>query len=174
MDVTIRAALPDDADAIAEIHVAAWQASYRGIMPDAEFRKRPLERRRIQWREWLERDDRVTLVACDTDGQILGFAGGWLVDRSTYGFDSYLATLYLRPDVKRRGLGSTLLRAYAREMKALGAQTLVLRTLRLNPARGFYEKLGARLVPEGVDIDAGVFDDVVYVFDDLDALGRYE
>jgi len=37
-------------------------------------------------------------------------------------------------------------------------------------ARSFYEKLGARLVPEGIAHDAGMFDDVVYAFDDLRAL----
>jgi len=49
---------------------------------------------------------------------------------------------------------------------------MVLRTLRLNPGRAFYERLGARLLPEGVNIDAGVFDDVAYAFDDLRRLLR--
>jgi GNAT superfamily N-acetyltransferase len=170
MDVSIRPATPADADAIASIHVAAWEASYRGIMPDADFAKRPLARRQQQWRDWLRRDDRITLVACGGDGEILGFAGGWLVDEREIGFDSYLAALYLRPDVKGRGLGKRLLIAYAAEMLALDARSMVLRTLRLNPARAFYERLGARLVPDGVDIDAGVFDDVVYAFDDVNEL----
>ena len=39
--------------------------------------------------------------------------------------------------------------------------------MRLGDARKFYERLGARLVPEGIARDAGKFDDVVYAFDDV-------
>jgi hypothetical protein len=31
----VRPATPDDADAIASVHVRSWQAAYRGIVPDA-------------------------------------------------------------------------------------------------------------------------------------------
>jgi GNAT superfamily N-acetyltransferase len=170
MEATIRRAEPDDADACAAIHVAAWEASYRGIVPDEEFARRPLERRQRQWRDWLARDDHVTLVACDSGGRVLGFAGANLVDRHETGFDSYLAMLYLQPEMKGRGLGKALLAEIAAELIALGARSMVLRTLRLNASRSFYERLGARLIPDGVPIDAGVFDDVVYAFDDLRTL----
>lgn len=149
MDVTLRLATPDDAEAIAEIHVAAWDASYRGIMPDEEFAKRPIERRRIQWHDWLENEEHVVLVACSGTGEIAGFAGARLLDPPVSGFDSYLATLYLRPKRKGQGLGKMLLRGIARELLALGATTTVLRTLRRNAAGAFYEKYGARLLPEG-------------------------
>lgn len=167
MEVTIRPATPDDADAIAAVHVAAWEGSYRGIMPDEEFRKRPVERRRVQWREWLENDEHIVLIGCSRRGEVLGFAGARMLDAAETGFDSYLATLYLQPARKRQGLGKALLTAIAAELLERGARTMVLRTLRRNPARSFYEKLGARFIPEGVDIDAGHFDDVVYAFDDL-------
>ena len=169
----IRPATSADADTIAEIHVAAWEGSYRGMLPDVEFTKRPLERRRIQWREWLGEDEHVVLVACAENGEILGFAGARLLDPPAGGFESYLATLYLRPERKGQGLGKILLRSIARELAMLGANNMALRTLRLNAvARAFYEKFGARLVPGGIDIDAGHFDDVAYAFDDLEALLR--
>jgi GNAT superfamily N-acetyltransferase len=120
-----------------------------------------------QWSEWLENADRTTLVACDGADRIVGFAAGWAIDRAEYGFDSYLATLYLRPEVKRQGIGRALLRAIANEFLSQGARDMALRTLRLNPARRFYERLGARLVPGGMALHEGDFDDVVYVFDDL-------
>ncbi|HET9095070.1 MAG TPA: GNAT family N-acetyltransferase [Candidatus Baltobacteraceae bacterium] len=167
MEVTIRRATALDAGAIAAVHAAAWEGSYRGIMPDEEFRKRPLERRRIQWLEWLENTSHVVLVGCNDGGEILGFAGARMLEAAQWGFDSYLATLYLQPALKRQGLGKMLLRAIAAELRAQGAGTMVLRTLRLSPARRFYEKMGARFIPEGVDVDAGHFDDVVYAFDDL-------
>ena len=33
--VSIRNAGPDDAESIAAIHVASWQATYRGSIPDS-------------------------------------------------------------------------------------------------------------------------------------------
>lgn len=172
MHVHIRPAVPADAETCARIHVSAWEASYRGIIPDEEFEKRPLERRQVQWREWLHTGN-PTLVACDEDGDVLGFAGARLLDGSL-GYDSYLAMLYLRPDMTGKGLGKTLLRAIAGKLFTAGARNMLLRTLRLNAnARAFYERMGARFIPEGVDVDAGVFDDVAYAFDDLHALVRY-
>lgn len=170
MQPTIRRATLEDADSLAEIHVAAWEGSYRGILPDEEFEKRPLVRRRAQWRDSLERGTHVVLAACDDRGSVIGFAGARPLDPPVSGFQSYLATLYVRPELKRRGIGSALLRAIAAEMLALGANSMVLRTLRLGAARKFYERLGGRFIPEGIAIDSGVFDDAVYAFDDLRAL----
>ena len=34
MRVTIRPARPEDSEAIGRVHIAAWQAAYRGLMPD--------------------------------------------------------------------------------------------------------------------------------------------
>ena len=173
MNFVIRPAETSDASAIAAVHVASWEASYRGIIPDVEFEKRPLSRRVVQWTEWLGKSDRPTFVACDSAGEVFGFAGGWLIDRAEYGFDSYLATLYLFPHVKGQGIGRALLAAIAEEFSSAGARDMALRTLRLNPARQFYEHLGARLVPEGMTLHAGEFDDVVYVFDDLKRLVEF-
>ena len=167
MQFTIRRATSADANEVAAVHVAAWEGSYRGIMPDEEFEKRPVERRRVQWAQWLATDGLIVLVACDENETMLGFTAARLFDPPESGYDSYLATLYLRPEFKGRGLGISLLKAVANELYARGARNMVLRTLRLNPARLFYEKLGARLVADGVPIDAGVFDDVVYAFDNL-------
>jgi ribosomal protein S18 acetylase RimI-like enzyme len=172
MELQIRHATPADANAIATVHVASWEASYRGILADEEFEKRPLERRRRQWAECLKQRERITLVACDGSGDIKGFASAVLLEEGD--FHSYLQTLYLLPGVKGRGLGRALLAAISKELLAAGARNMVLRTLRLNPARGFYERLGARFIPEGMELEAGTFDDVVYAFDDLGRLAELD
>lgn len=168
--ITIRPATESDAHAIAAVHTASWEGSYRGILPDEEFEKRPLSLRQTQWATYLNVPGRTTLVACDEKGAVVGFASAWLLDRAEYGFDSYLATLYLLPQVKRRGIGRALLAAIAAELLSAGAKTMLLRTLRLNSARQFYERLGARFIPHGIAPHEGQFDDVVYAFDDLNVL----
>lgn len=172
MGLRIRHATRSDAGAIAAVHIASWEASYRGILPDEEFEKRPLQRRRQQWAECLKQPERITLVASDGNGEVKGFASAVLLEEGD--FHSYLQTLYLQPGVKGRGLGRALLAAISQELLSAGARNMVLRTLRLNPARGFYERLGARLIPEGMELEAGTFDDVVYAFDDLGRLAELD
>jgi GNAT superfamily N-acetyltransferase len=172
MSLVIRKANRDDVSGIARVHVASWHGAYRGMVPDEQIDARTVDVRRAQWAQWIDRPAHITLVACDESGAVVGFAGARLLDGPDERFGSYLQTLYLMPDVRKRGIGRALLRVLAEHLHRAGVQTMALRTLRLAPARGFYERLGARLVPEGISIDAGQFDDVVYAFDDITALLR--
>ena len=166
----VRSATIEDADGIAAVHVASWHAFYRGLLPPEAIAGRSLELRRKQWAASLQSPARVTLVACDDANAIAGFSSALLLEQPDGGFASYLQTLYLMPEAARRGTGRRLLEAIAAELLARGIPNMALRVLRLNAARGFYERLGARLVPEGIATDAGNFDDVVYAFDDLRVL----
>jgi GNAT superfamily N-acetyltransferase len=168
----LRRAAVADAPAIARVHVAAWDAAFRGIVPDDWIDARTLERRTSQWSSRLAEPNRLVWIACEdgANGEALGFAGAVVLEPPDGEFQSYLQTLYVHPRVFRRGIGRQLLKAVCAELSALGVRNLALRTLRLGESRGFYERLGARLVPEGVARDAGDFDDVVYAFDDLAAL----
>ena len=38
----LRAASPGDAAAIAQVHVAAWHAAYRGLIPDSYLAETPV------------------------------------------------------------------------------------------------------------------------------------
>ncbi len=116
----------------------------------------------------------MTLVAVDEKDAIVGFAAAIFLDEHPSGFDTYLGALYLLPEMKRRGIGTRLLRTLARKLANAGRGNMILRTLRLAASRHFYERHGARFIPEGIEIDAGHFDDVVYAFDDLTALAAPE
>ncbi|MBV9271383.1 MAG: GNAT family N-acetyltransferase [Candidatus Eremiobacteraeota bacterium] len=151
------------------MHVTSWNETYRGIMPDDLIDARTVDVRKRQWRESLTEPHRITFVAED-EAEIVGFASSFLLNPPVNGFDAYLQTVYLVEAVKGRGLGTALLRSTAAELVQHGCRNLVLRTLRQNPARRFYEHLGARLLPDGVLLDEDIFDDVVYAFDTLDDL----
>lgn len=170
MRIDIRAATSADADAIAQVHVTSWNESYHGLLPDELIESRTLDARRRQWHGLLGRDDRVTMLA-DAEGDTLGFASALVLEPPVDGFCAYLQTLYLLSSAKRQGVGSALLGAVATSLSQRKCRKLALRVVRENlAARAFYERLGARLVPDGITVDAGIFDDVVYAFDDLAAL----
>lgn len=153
----VRDATASDVDAIAHVHVSSWNAAYRGIMPDEEIDARTIEVRRAQWESCLKQRDRVTLVACDDAGTVQGFASALLLDGSDQGFFSYLQTLYLLPEARRGGIGRALLAAIAARLRESGIRNMALRVIRRSPARAFAA-------------DDGLFDDVVYAFDDLAAI----
>lgn len=75
MDAVIRGATPNDAADIASVQVRAWQAAYRGIMPDDYLDGLEPDQRESMWRGLLEADDpdRQILVATVAD-QVIGFA----------------------------------------------------------------------------------------------------
>ena len=170
-DFTFDRATAADIDAIATIHVAGWRDNYRGMMPDAAIDLRTFEVRQAMWKPLIEMLGRITLVARDRAATIRGFTSSLLFDESNAGFESFLQMIFLETAMRGSGLGRALLRATALELRDAGRRSMALRTLRLNPARGFYEHLGGRLVPNNdFTYDAGEFDDVVYGFDDLSQL----
>ncbi len=167
---SIRSAAPADISAIAAIHVEAWRANYRGMMPDEAIDSRTIAFRQAMWTRLLDEPERITLVSCDEHGAVTGFASAFPLREPHNGFDSFLQMIFVAEPLKGRGIGRSLLVAIAGKLREVGVRGMALRTLRANPARAFYSRLGAELVESGIDIDAGEFDDVVYGFRDLSAL----
>src|SRR5215217_4807749 len=73
--VTVRPATVADAPAMGQLVVRAWQAAYRGQMPDDYLNGLRAEERAAYWDGVLRREDRrgVILVA-ERDGKVVGFA----------------------------------------------------------------------------------------------------
>jgi ribosomal protein S18 acetylase RimI-like enzyme len=126
----IRRARPDEAAALAEIHVSARRAA----MPCL-----PALHSEEETGAWfrdvvLARDD---VYIAEVEGRVVGFLalGPELVEH-----------LYVRPDFQRRGIGARLL-ARAKERRPRGFRLYVFQ--RNEEARAFYERHGLRLVALG-------------------------
>lgn len=126
--LAIRLALPVDAPAIAAVHLASRQVTMPYLPPQ--------RRTHDEVTRWIRE---IVLPQCHTvvaarGAEILGYASvrGELLDQ-----------LYLRPDVRRAGIGSLLLAA-ARRHRPAG---LSLHVFQLNTeARAFYAHHGFRVV----------------------------
>jgi ribosomal protein S18 acetylase RimI-like enzyme len=68
----VRHASLKDAKAVAEIHVAAWQAAFKGILPDEQLVAMSVEKRQAFWREAIDIGEPQVLVATDAD-RVVGF-----------------------------------------------------------------------------------------------------
>ncbi|MBV9333832.1 MAG: GNAT family N-acetyltransferase [Candidatus Eremiobacteraeota bacterium] len=153
--------------AIAVVQVEAWEAAYRGLIPDDVIDARTVETRTAQWRARIPDARLIVLVACDENCSVQGFASAQRLAPPDPGFQAFLQTLYVRPQSWGKGIGRKLLAAMCSRLAARGVRNVALRTMRLGDARHFYERLGARVVPNGIMHEAGEFDDVVYAFDDV-------
>jgi ribosomal protein S18 acetylase RimI-like enzyme len=127
-EATVRRAGREDAEAIARIHTASRAAT----MPYLPPQRRSLDE--------VERWAAEMTVACRAwvavrEAEVLGYA---CLDGST------LEHLYLRPDVRRQGVGTLLLG----EVKVAAADTgLTLHVFEQNvEAQTFYERQGFRIV----------------------------
>ena len=70
----VRPATLRDAKAIAEIHVSASLAAYRGLLTDVQINTVSAEQRQAYWREAIEFNEPQVYVAVD-EGEVVGFVG---------------------------------------------------------------------------------------------------
>ena len=120
MSLTIRPAMGTDIDATAAIyshHVIHGLASFETDPPDAAEMGR-------RWADVVARG-LPYLVACDASGMVLGYAyAGPYRTRPAY-HRTVENSVYLRPDVARRGIGLALLTALIEACEARGCRQMV-------------------------------------------------
>ncbi|MCC7427353.1 MAG: GNAT family N-acetyltransferase [Alphaproteobacteria bacterium] len=175
--IAIRRARPQDAEAIASAHVAAWRSAYAGILPDFYLAGMSERRQARQWRHALEwpRQGAAVFVAvasgedlppdapadgflppgsdpsaAEPPGAVVGYASAGRLRRSPLGLARLgeIETLYVLDDYRERGLGRRLMRAAAAHLNAVGCDAALLWVLCANQARFFYRHLGGAAVAE--------------------------
>jgi len=142
---TLRDATPEDALAIAGVHVRSWQAAYRGLI-DAEFldRLRP-EERAGSYRLGDPDPSAPRTVVAEAGGEIWGFATTGPCRDADARDAGELYALYVDPPRFRSGTGRLLLEAATGRMRADGFSEAVLWVLRGNEvAERFYAAAGWR------------------------------
>jgi ribosomal protein S18 acetylase RimI-like enzyme len=124
----IRPCTPEDAEAVARVHVESWEAAYDLQGPSFE--------RRVE----LHRRFPSTFVA-EVNGEIAGFvAVGPSRDPDA---EAELLAIYVHPRHWGTGIGRDLIAAGEERMRKLGNSQAVLWVLEDNPrARRFYEAAG--------------------------------
>lgn len=108
----VRNANLDDCAAIAAVHVRAWQAVYRGHMPDEFLDRLNVSERTEMWRKLSVKPGRVLLVVDDLDGSISGFCD--LIpsrDADAKSTTAEISAIYVSPDKWGQGIGQALLSA---------------------------------------------------------------
>jgi GNAT superfamily N-acetyltransferase len=151
----IRRERPEDAPAVADVHVGSWQAAYAGIMPDEVLA-------RLNVAAWAQRrrdvgtadpDHPFLTVVAEEGERVVGFAtaGPYRNDQDAEDPDpryGEILSMYVAPDRWGAGVGRTLMAAVLSETAGHNWPELRLWVLEENTrGRRFYERAG--LVPDG-------------------------
>ncbi|MBN3818566.1 GNAT family N-acetyltransferase [Paraburkholderia sp. Se-20369] len=141
--IDIRPAALADAQAIAEIHVAAWQATYAGIMPASFLAGLSVEQRTAKWRNALE-TGRPRVALALTAGGLAGWvAYGPSRDADKDAAWGEIEAIYLHPSHCGQGIGAALVEHAGQSLRAMGHTSVSLWVLADNHrARAFYARDG--------------------------------
>lgn len=165
----IRAMEEKDIESVVDIKIFGWLTAYKGIISDEDLetvkaaRAERIEKRRKDFRE-------SDFVVAEENGEVVGFARyvkDGLRSPEVSDADCELVALYVKPDFKRRGIGSALLNRVRDEFRHLGKTRMLLWCLKENyPSRKFYEAMGGRVVAEKVfELNGHKYADVGFLFE---------
>lgn len=146
----VRRARPEDAAALAEIHIAAWRGAYRGVMSDAFLDGLDVAQWTERWRQTLTRAapalaPEAVLIVEREAGRPAGFAitGPERPLSPHSGSRGELWAINVAPEAWGKGLGYALLTAAQEALAHAGHREAVLWVIAANErARRFYERAG--------------------------------
>ncbi len=144
----IRAAVEEEADLLAELHVRCWRETYAGIMPASYLANLKAADRVDLWRSLLVMPERFIRVA---GSEPCGFvmSGPRRASMPDYA-DGEIYSIYLLQSAHGQGLGKSMFLAAQNNWHDRGGQSLQLSVAAANAnARGFYERMGGVVVGEG-------------------------
>ena len=148
-NVIIRNVKKEDLRAVSEIVVRGWKTAYKGII-DNEY----LESLKVEdnYQKRLKDYNENGFVVAELNGEIVGFCRYTLENlfsKELTEIDGEISALYVKPELKRNGIGRKLVEYVFNEFKKNGNENIVLWCLKENyPSRAFYEKMGGVLCGE--------------------------
>ena len=149
MALSVREAKVGDAQAMAEIHVAAWRAAYRGAMPDSYLAALSVRERVERWTRAIATPGPAKVAVAELGGRIVGFCS-FGPTRDAGSTDAEIYSVNVFPAAWGRGAWRTLCEHAFREAAAREHDAVTLWVLKENErARRFYERLG--YAPDGAE-----------------------
>jgi GNAT superfamily N-acetyltransferase len=120
-DISVRAATVHDAARLAEIHIAAWRATYRGVMTDEYLDGLDVDRAASAWRRNIlePRQGTIHLVVQSAD-EVAGFAILGPAAGDPDPGAGQLHAINVHPDWWAQGVGSVLFAAAEQQLIDLG------------------------------------------------------
>jgi len=169
----VRPARRGEERAIAEVHVASWRETYRGLISAPTLDRMSVNSRARIWREHLlvPRPGGSVTVATDARGDIVGFGSAGPQREDDRVWDGEIYALYILRAAQRQGLGRRILTSLARTLIDAGCASADVWALNTNTnAAVFYRAMGAEeSATRSILYGADRLSETAFVWRDLEA-----
>lgn len=165
MDCEIRLAVLSDARRLAEVKIACWETTYRGIYPDSKFDNYDIDKNAKKF-ENIINNEYIDLYVVIVGGNIVGYMSCGVPIRPYEDYKQEIGLLYLLKAYRGNGIGSELFDLATEVITINGYDKFFISCNKYNePARKFYEAMGGKLVHEDLDDDDKSIPQVKYHYD---------
>jgi len=143
--IRIRSAKRKDADAIAQVQRATWQAAYLGMLPHEILVGFGRQQGGAFWDRVLRRMHGDSVLVAQFDDRLVGFVSAGPIRERIPGYDGEFYALYVLPEAQGCGIGTALAARAARTLLKHRYRSAVVWVLEDNHlGRRFYERLEGR------------------------------
>jgi len=150
MEIKIRSAGAEDAHEISRIYALSWKTGYRGMIPQDYLDALSEDYWTPKFQKWLSEGTLKAEILFEGNVPVGAIAFGKSREKELPDWGE-VVSLYLRPEVFRRGYGTKLMEEAFRFFRENGYRDCYLWVLRENErAQAFYRSLGFTMTPDTV------------------------
>lgn len=141
---SIRRALPEEAEHLADLHVQTWQQAYATLLPEQYLRSLTASQRLPMWQQLLGSPDRVAIFLAVVEESVVGFScGGVSNDEDARSTTGEIWSIYLLREFWDKGIGKELHDVLLEEAQKRGFDEATLWVMESNDrTRRWYERQG--------------------------------
>lgn len=142
MNIEIRKAKPEDAEAIIDIMIESWHNTYKDLVPNEIISKlQAKNQKRIEDKQKYIKENNNTYVAV-VDNNIVGYCSYGKSTNNNYSTSCELYSIYILDNYHRLNLGRLLTIKTIEEAIEKGYTTMITECLDGNPNNKFHEAIG--------------------------------
>jgi ribosomal protein S18 acetylase RimI-like enzyme len=166
----VRPARPQDAGALAHVHVTSWHHAYQGILAPHNLELTNLQRSLGRFRGyfWRGGQRQSLLHVVESDAGVVGYVNSGVTHDREIGARGEVFELYLHPDAQGEGAGRKLLSVGLWALSGHRLLPAIVWVLADNQrARRFYEGMRGREIAHGkVVVGDQLLDKIAYAWID--------
>jgi ribosomal protein S18 acetylase RimI-like enzyme len=125
---------------MSRVYVQTWRDTYLSIVPYGYLYEMSVQRQKQAFVNELG-SKRVAGFVAEDGGRVIGFVTGGPERHGDEIYSGEIYTLYVLKYLQRRGTGRKLVAALAAQLRRSGMYSMLVRVLKPNPYRRFYQKI---------------------------------